>query len=255
MRPFADNARVALRALAARALRWASQMAHALVRLAWRSIRVSALLSAAMGLVLALLIAASATSLRAPLYPVFASTPEPVTRSDANRDKALEFLIKRCAEVRRRLLSKYPKGNYVVVATSDNFFSLYRDTVLVRRGMCSTGSFVLLKSRDSDKEWVFETPRGLFRVQDKEESPVWNMPDWAFVEEGRPIPPEGSPERVMYGVLGDYALALGHGYLIHGTLYQRFLGLPVTHGCVRLGDDDLEAVYRAIPVGGRVYIY
>ena len=40
--------------------------------------------------------------------------------------------------------------------------------------------------------------------------------------------------------LGDYALALGDGYLIHGTIYKRFLGMPVTHGCVRLNDEDLE---------------
>jgi lipoprotein-anchoring transpeptidase ErfK/SrfK len=29
----------------------------------------------------------------------------------------------------------------------------------------------------------------------------------------------------------------------------------VTHGCVRLGDDDLEAVFRSMQVGSRVFIY
>jgi len=56
-------------------------------------------------------------------------------------------------------------------------------------------------------------------------------------------------------VLGDYALSLGDGYLIHGTLYQRYLGLPVTHGCVRLGDKELEIVYQALKVGSKVFIY
>jgi len=61
--------------------------------------------------------------------------------------------------------------------------------------------------------------------------------------------------RFEYGVLGDYALSLGDGYLIHGTLYQRFLGLPVTHGCIRLNDENLELVYRSLQVGSKVYIY
>ncbi|MGE4587261.1 MAG: L,D-transpeptidase, partial [Mangrovibacterium sp.] len=57
------------------------------------------------------------------------------------------------------------------------------------------------------------------------------------------------------GVLGEYALSLGDGYLIHGTLYQRFLGLPVTHGCIRMNDGDLETVFKTLPVGARVFIY
>jgi L,D-transpeptidase ErfK/SrfK len=237
---------------AARARRLA---AHA-VRAAGRALVSSVPVAAISGIVLSLAIALVCPTLRAPLYGLFAGFgPAKVVVSNQYRDGAYQFLVKRCGEVRKRITGLLPHGPYLVVATSDNEFYLYRDTALVRKGVCSTGSFVLLKARDADKQWAFETPRGHFLVQDKQESPVWVMPDWAFVEEGRPIPPKGSSERFMYGVLGDYALALGHGYLIHGTLYQRFLGLPVTHGCVRLGDEDLEAVYRAIPVGGRVYIY
>jgi L,D-transpeptidase YbiS len=95
----------------------------------------------------------------------------------------------------------------------------------------------------------------MFRVQGKLVDPLWVKPDWAFIEEGLPVPPKNHPDRYEYGTLGDYALSLGHGYLIHGTLYQRFLGLPVTHGCVRLGDDDLKEVYNKLVEGSRVYIY
>ena len=101
---------------------------------------------------------------------------------------------------------------------------------------------------------MFETPRGVHRVQGKARDPVWKKPDWAFVEEGLPIPRDPR-ERFDPASLGDYALYLGDGYLIHGTLYQRLLGRSVTHGCVRLGDDDLEAVYRAAGIGTRVYIW
>jgi L,D-transpeptidase ErfK/SrfK len=55
--------------------------------------------------------------------------------------------------------------------------------------------------------------------------------------------------------LGDYALAIGDGYLIHGTIYKRFLGMPVTHGCVRLNDEDLEVIYNTLNIGSKVYIF
>ena len=102
---------------------------------------------------------------------------------------------------------------------------------------------------------MFNTPKGEFRIQGKTTSPVWKKPDWAFVEEGLPVPPANHYSRFEYGVLGDYALGLGQGYLIHGTLYQRFLGLPVTHGCIRLNDENLALVYRSLQVGSKVYIY
>ena len=155
----------------------------------------------------------------------------------------------------RRLASFIPTQNYLVINTVDNRFFLYRNRQLVREGYCSSGSYTLLRTEDGEKEWIFKTPRGRFTIQGKITHPVWRRPDWAFVEEGLPIPGPGDPSRYEYGVLGDYAMSLGDGYLIHGTLYKRQLGMPVTHGCIRLNDDDLEAVFRALNVGSKVYIY
>ena len=56
-------------------------------------------------------------------------------------------------------------------------------------------------------------------------------------------------------MMGDYALGLGRGYFIHGTMYKRLLGRNVSHGCVRLGDEDLKLLYTSIPIGTRVIIY
>ena len=169
-------------------------------------------------------------------------------------DRQKEKLRGEIRSLDRRLASRTGNLPYLVINTSDNTFRLYVNRKLSREGICSTGSFVLLRNGDH-QQWMFETPKGFFRVQSKTTSPVWKKPDWAFVEEGLPVPPPGHSSRFEYGVLGDYALGLGDGYLIHGTLYQRFLGLPVTHGCVRMKDDDLKAVYMAMSIGSRVYIY
>jgi len=93
------------------------------------------------------------------------------------------------------------------------------------------------------------------KVRSKQVNPVWVKPDWAFIEEGLPVPSPRHPSRYEYGTLGDYKLELKDGYLIHGTLYKRFLGMAVTHGCIRLGDEDLKEVYMTLKQGSCVFIY
>ena len=69
------------------------------------------------------------------------------------------------------------------------------------------------------------------------------------------IPPFVTQNRKVEGELGRYALDLGDGYLIHGTADPKSIGRAVTHGCIRLGDDDIEWLYRNVPRGTTVHIY
>lgn len=176
--------------------------------------------------------------------------------AEDNGNESAEFkqISKSIAETEKKLNKNIPKSPYIIINTTTNTFELVGKDGLIRKGICSTGKNVQLE-RDSTKKWVFHTPKGVFKVRNKVTDPVWTKPDWAFVEEGLPIPSYNSPLRYEYGSLGDYALVLGDGYMIHGTLYQRFLGQPVTHGCVRLGDDDLEVVYKSLPIGSKVYMF
>jgi len=154
-----------------------------------------------------------------------------------------------------RKYNSYTSGqSYIVINTTDNRFFLYRNKKLIREGFCSSGSYTMLQT-EGDRKWIFKTPKGKYWVQGKTTNPVWRKPDWAFVEEGLPIPSKDHHSRYEYGVLGDYALSIGDGYLIHGTIYKRFLGMPVTHGCVRLNDDDLEAIFNTLSIGSKVYIF
>lgn len=146
-----------------------------------------------------------------------------------------------------------PKRPYIIVNTSENKFAIH-DGTFSHRAKCSTGSYILLKAHGR-REWLFKTPRGVFRITVKLRDPVWYKPDWAFIEEGLSIPTPDSPKRYQYGVLGDYAVAFGQGYLIHGTLYKRLLGMPVTHGCVRLDDYDMQLVFEKIHHGSKVFIF
>jgi L,D-transpeptidase YbiS len=147
-----------------------------------------------------------------------------------------------------------PAGTYVVVDQTQNRLYLMDDDTIVRTAVCSAGSGMVLKASGSSKKWVFDTPRGVFRVRNKISNPIWKKPDWAFVEEGK-ILPTNPEDRFESGTLGKYALYLEDGYMIHGTLYTRLLGRSVTHGCIRLGPADLQAVWDAVPIGSSVYIF
>ena len=168
--------------------------------------------------------------------------------------KQISFISKDIQRLERKYNSYTTGQSYIVINTTDNRFFLYQNKKLLREGFCSSGSYTMLQTH-GNKKWIFKTPKGKYRILGKTTNPVWKKPDWAFVEEGLPIPPINDNSRYEYGVLGDYALAIGDGYMIHGTIYKRFLGMPVTHGCVRLNDEDLEAIYNTLNIGSKVYIF
>lgn len=100
----------------------------------------------------------------------------------------------------------------------------------------------------------FRYPRGVFKVTSKVTDPWWRKPDWAFLEDNEPIPSDPS-QRLDPEMLGAYAMRFGDNYFIHGTIYERLLGVSVTHGCVRLGSDDLKKLFDMVPIGTPVYIF
>jgi hypothetical protein len=219
-----------------------------------RSIRVASLI-VFLVIVLTVLITASLTMIPLFQYRLFISSGRITTSAELISESETAALKKKAETLRvnaERLTSS--AGSFLIINTTDNTFRLYKNRRMIGSGLCSTGSLIHLEV-DSTRSWVFETPRGVLQVRNKIVNPVWRKPDWAFIEEGLQPPPPGHPSRFERGVLGDYALDLGNGYLIHGTLYQRLLGRPVTHGCVRLNDSDLELVYQTLHIGSKVYIY
>ena len=69
------------------------------------------------------------------------------------------------------------------------------------------------------------------------------------------IPPFGTNQRKYKGVLGTHRLDLGDGYGIHGTDAPESIGHSVSHGCVRLRNEDIDKLYDMVDVGTPVYIY
>lgn len=69
------------------------------------------------------------------------------------------------------------------------------------------------------------------------------------------VPPVGTPQRLVPDVLGTHKLEMGSGYLIHGTNEEGSIGEAVSHGCVRMYNDDVAHLYDLVDIGTPIYIY
>jgi L,D-transpeptidase ErfK/SrfK len=191
----------------------------------------------------------------------------PVTRAQAG-DIPLEVLRAKVAALEQEVavleeqnqgLSRMLKemdddAPYIVVDTENNRLTLRQGDRVLLNAVVGTGSRQFIEE-ETGRNWYFESPLGSLTVLGKERNPVWIRPDWSYVEENMPVPAVNDPDRIVREVLGKYALLLGNGYKIHGTKYTELLGTHFTHGCISVGDKDLEKLYKTVKIGTKVYIY
>jgi L,D-transpeptidase ErfK/SrfK len=100
------------------------------------------------------------------------------------------------------------------------------------------------------------TPFGEAKVTQKARDPTWYVP--ASVRKEHAERGEKLPSVVPPGPdnpLGAFALSLSlPGYLIHGTNKPDGVGMRVSHGCIRLYPEDIEALFERVPRGTPVRI-
>jgi L,D-transpeptidase ErfK/SrfK len=102
----------------------------------------------------------------------------------------------------------------------------------------------------------WSTPLGTTRVTAKAKDPSWYVPESIrkeHEEEGDPLPPVVPPG--PDNPLGQHVLRLAlPSYLIHGTNKPWGVGMRVSHGCIRLYPEDIEALFSMVPKGTPVHI-
>jgi lipoprotein-anchoring transpeptidase ErfK/SrfK len=135
------------------------------------------------------------------------------------------------------LAKKYP---VILVADRPTFtLRLYRDLKLVKEYTVAVGAL------------GFDTPAGLYHIQNKAVNPAWSVPnsDWAGELAGTVVP-GGVPENPLKARwLGIY-----DGAGIHGTDQTYSLGTAASHGCIRMAIPDVIELYDQVPVGAPIYI-
>jgi hypothetical protein len=183
--------------------------------------------------------------------PLFAQSPR------AGASPRLELEPEGGEQIRRPLL--HAAEQYIVIHLEENRLFLMDGDRITWSAPVGTGTGFRLEA--AGRSWQFNTPRGVFRVQRKEKDPVWIKPDWAFIKEGQPVPPLDSPLRRQAGMLGTTAVYIGYELAIHGTdkpelvLQADPAERRVSHGCIRMTNEDARALYYLVEVGTPVLIY
>ena len=102
----------------------------------------------------------------------------------------------------------------------------------------------------------WSTPEADTTVVTRIEHPDWYPP--ASIRQEYEKAGKQLPRIVVAGPdnpLGDHALKLAlPGYLLHGTNQPDGVGMRVSHGCIRLYDEHIKALFDRVRVGTRVQI-
>lgn len=87
------------------------------------------------------------------------------------------------------------------------------------------------------------SPTGTYELVERLPNPTWYHP-------GKVVPPgKDNP-------LGTRWLGLSRkGYGIHGTNRPRSIGRPVSHGCIRMRNSDVEQLYSLVALGDTVELH
>ena len=148
---------------------------------------------------------------------------------------------------------------YVVVQLAENRVFVFEGNRAIWSAPAGTGTG--FKLENGDHGWRFSTPRGMMRIRRMEKDPLWEAPDWHYVEKGLTPPPDNDPSRTMEGIMGSTAIFLGDGIAIHGTNQPQLLLNPdpdarrVSHGCIRLTNENARELMHMVEVGTPVLIY
>jgi len=95
----------------------------------------------------------------------------------------------------------------------------------------------------------FDTPSGLYHIQNKAVDPAWSVPDWGGDLAGKTIPGGAANNPLKSRWLGIY-----DGAGIHGTDDVASLGSAASHGCIRMAIPEVEELYDKVPVDAPIYI-
>jgi len=95
------------------------------------------------------------------------------------------------------------------------------------------------------KGW--ETPTGSFRVTDMEEYPMWQHPITNKIFPSGADSPLGAR---WIGFWSDGRNVIG----FHGTPDTHLLGYAISHGCIRMRNDDVRLLYEQVNIGTLVSV-
>ena len=136
-----------------------------------------------------------------------------------------------------QLADKYP---VLLIADRYNYkLRLYRDLKLQKEYTVAVGAV------------GFDTPAGLYHIQNKAIDPAWHVPNSAWAGDlAGTVVPGGVPDNPLKARW----LGIFNGAGIHGTEDIGSLGSAASHGCIRMAVPDVIQLYDIVPLNTPVYI-
>lgn len=99
-----------------------------------------------------------------------------------------------------------------------------------------------------------EISRKVLKILAKEKNPTSVKPKWTYEDITKEIPVENSPERLMVGALGNYAIHFDDFLIIHDTSKNREYHDTINHICIQLSTKDMKKLYSSVYIGNKLYV-
>lgn len=126
-------------------------------------------------------------------------------------------------------------GTRLVVKLSDRHVYLYKDDHVIGKYSLAVG------------QAGWETPTGSYKILDKEQNPSWVHPITGIETPPGPNNPLG---KAWIGFWTDGKTEIG----FHGTNQEELIGQAVSHGCLRMRNEDIENIFAQVDIGTPVIV-
>ena len=139
--------------------------------------------------------------------------------------------------IRRDEVSSPASGGYwITINKSKNILTVYKGAAVYKKYPVATGASMGL------------TPEGKFSFVTKSVNPAWGGGGYASPVAG------GAPGNPLGKRWLGLSVGGGGSYGVHGNASAYSIGTYASHGCVRMINPDVEAMYEYIPTGTPVWI-
>ena len=132
-------------------------------------------------------------------------------------------------------IAPHASDTWVNVSLSQRRVSVYRHGKLMAQYPVAVG------------QAGWDTPTGSFLVQQMRRHPDWQHPITQQVVPSGPSNPLGDR---WIGFHHDEYMAIG----FHGTNQEQLIGSAISHGCLRMRNEDIRHLYEQISLGTQVIV-
>ncbi|MEM9087484.1 MAG: L,D-transpeptidase family protein [Cyanobacteria bacterium P01_F01_bin.53] len=164
------------------------------------------------------------------LANVLAGVIASLTLAPASMATAIKVPEERAATIQSTSTETASDASYAL----NLVLSLSARRVAVYRGEMLVASYAVAVGREG-----WNTPTGEFNVFQKQTNPAWEHP---FTGEVLPPGPDNPLGARWIGFWSDGTNSIG----FHGTPDESVIGSAVSHGCVRMRNEDVLALYEQV---------